>query len=114
MVSVDLFSKMNAFYQVLRNNGRPFGGLKVVLSGDFFQLPPVSSVMKFVFETSLFYDTIQKRITFDKIYRQQGDPEFAALLNRARTSTMTSEDHELLQSRVNVDVSHDGIEPTLL
>lgn len=55
MVSVDLFEKMNAFFQVLRQSSRPFGGLKVVFSGDFFQLPPVASgVSKMVFETKLF------------------------------------------------------------
>lgn len=35
MVSQDLFEKMNAFFQVIRNDPRPFGNLRVLLCGDF-------------------------------------------------------------------------------
>ena len=42
MVQPDLFETLNEIGKVVRRDReRAFGGLKVVLSGDFFQLPPV-------------------------------------------------------------------------
>ena len=41
MISPDFFDIFNSVCKRIRDNNRPFGGLQVVLSGDFFQLPPV-------------------------------------------------------------------------
>ncbi|GAA5927655.1 hypothetical protein JCM1841_006074 [Sporobolomyces salmonicolor] len=41
MSSAELFSKMNILGKLLRENPKPFGGLQLIISGDFFQLPPV-------------------------------------------------------------------------
>ena len=44
MVSDLLFSNLDAVARTIRNRpDKPFGGIKLVLSGDFAQLPPVSS-----------------------------------------------------------------------
>jgi len=37
MVDGDLFDKLEAIARQLRNNGRPFGGIQLVITGDFFQ-----------------------------------------------------------------------------
>lgn len=42
MMHAWLFDMVDQVCRVVRNDDRPFGGLQVVLSGDFFQLPPVS------------------------------------------------------------------------
>ncbi|HCH21441.1 MAG TPA: ATP-dependent endonuclease [Bifidobacterium sp.] len=42
MLHAWLFDMVDQVCRILRNDRRPFGGLQVVLSGDFFQLPPVS------------------------------------------------------------------------
>ena len=41
MVDGDLFDKLEQIARTIRNNGRPFGGIQLVITGDFFQLPPV-------------------------------------------------------------------------
>ncbi|GAA5908707.1 hypothetical protein JCM5296_002682 [Sporobolomyces johnsonii] len=41
MSSPELFSKINILAKLLRRNPKPFGGLQLIVSGDFFQLPPV-------------------------------------------------------------------------
>ncbi len=41
MISGDLFDTLNQLGKRLRNNPKPFGGIQLVLVGDFFQLPPV-------------------------------------------------------------------------
>ncbi|GAA6011795.1 hypothetical protein JCM11491_000753 [Sporobolomyces phaffii] len=42
MVDPTLFLKLNVLGKLLRADPRPFGGLQLVVSGDFFQLPPVN------------------------------------------------------------------------
>jgi len=41
MIKASQFEAVNKICQYIRRNPRPFGGLQVVCSGDFFQLPPV-------------------------------------------------------------------------
>ncbi len=42
MLSAETLSMADAVCRQVRRNGAPFGGLQVILVGDFFQLPPVS------------------------------------------------------------------------
>ena len=41
MVSAELFDKLDYVARVVRGLNRPFGGVQLVVCGDFFQLPPV-------------------------------------------------------------------------
>lgn len=42
MMHAWLFDMVDQVCRIIRHDPRPFGGMQVVLSGDFFQLPPVS------------------------------------------------------------------------
>ena len=112
MVDADLFEKMNYCLQLFRNNGRPFGGLQVIASGDFYQLPPVKST-KFVFESPTFYQVFSQKIELTEIFRQE-DFSFSSLLNRIRKGILFESDIETLQSRVGANVCINGISPTKL
>jgi ATP-dependent DNA helicase PIF1 len=41
MLSAEMFDLLSEVGRVIRNDERPFGGMQIVLCGDFFQLPPV-------------------------------------------------------------------------
>ncbi|MBW0494136.1 hypothetical protein O181_033851 [Austropuccinia psidii MF-1] len=41
MLHPDMFEKLSVLCQALREVDEPFGGIQVILSGDFFQLPPI-------------------------------------------------------------------------
>src|SRR3989344_2491500 len=41
MLSAQTLAMVDAVCRELRRSGQPFGGLQIVLAGDFFQLPPV-------------------------------------------------------------------------
>ncbi|KDE06119.1 hypothetical protein MVLG_03536 [Microbotryum lychnidis-dioicae p1A1 Lamole] len=41
MVDPQLFTKLDLLGKLVRTDKRPFGGLQMIVSGDFFQLPPV-------------------------------------------------------------------------
>ena len=82
MVDGALFDKLEAIARAIRNNGRPFGGLQLVLTGDFFQLPPVpdkGKVAKFAFDASTWSTSIQHTIGLSHIFRQK-DPGKALFL----------------------------------
>ncbi|KAJ5745876.1 ATP-dependent DNA helicase PIF1 [Penicillium odoratum] len=86
MVDGDLFDKLEEIARRIRNNGRPFGGIQLVVTGDFFQLPPVperNREAKFSFAAATWNTTIQHTILLTHVFRQR-DPEFAAMLNELR------------------------------
>ena len=42
MIDPMLFTKLSVLGKLLRRSNKPFGGLQLIVSGDFYQLPPVS------------------------------------------------------------------------
>jgi ATP-dependent DNA helicase PIF1 len=56
MLSLKLFDLLNLIGKIVRNNNKPFGGIQVIFSGDFYQLPPVGDsaepdTQRFCFES---------------------------------------------------------------
>ncbi|KAJ5411509.1 uncharacterized protein N7487_005868 [Penicillium crustosum] len=92
MVDGDLFDKLEEIARRIRNNGRPFGGIQLVVTGDFFQLPPVpdgsNREAKFAFAAASWTTCIQHTILLTNIFRQR-DPEFADMLNEMRLGKIT-------------------------
>lgn len=91
MVDGDLFDKLEEIARKLRNNGRPFGGIQLVVTGDFFQLPPVpdgNRVAKFAFDAETWNTSIQHTILLNHVFRQK-DPEFASMLNEIRLGKLS-------------------------
>ena len=76
MVDGDLFDKLEAVARTIRNNGRPFGGIQLVITGDFFQLPPVpdyGKIAKFAFDAHTWSTSIHRTIGLSQVFRQR-DP----------------------------------------
>lgn len=91
MVDGDLFDKLEAIARQIRNNGRPFGGIQLVITGDFFQLPPVpdyGKVAKFAFDAATWTTSIDHTIGLHHVFRQK-DPIFAGMLNEMREGRLT-------------------------
>lgn len=91
MVDGDLFDKLEAIARAIRNNGRPFGGIQLVITGDFFQLPPVPDygrVSKFSFDAATWNTSIEHTIGLTQVFRQK-DPVFANMLNEMRLGRLT-------------------------
>ncbi|CAD7672764.1 unnamed protein product [Nyctereutes procyonoides] len=42
MVEADLFDKLEAVARTVRQQNKPFGGIQLIICGDFLQLPPVT------------------------------------------------------------------------
>lgn len=105
-----------------RNESLPFGGIQVVFSGDFFQLPPVGDkededTCAFCFESSRWNDTFAKEkeniIQLKTIFRQT-DMNYTKILNQIRVGKLYKSSYELIMTRVGVKYPDNGIKPTIL
>ena len=109
----DLFDKIDAIAKKMRKNQNPFGGIQLILSGDFCQLPCVEG-NNFCFEASQWNSCVKNIIYLDEIIRQD-NVDFQNCLNEIRLSEGNLSDDciKLLESRVNVSLNNDiGITPT--
>ena len=105
---------------VLGNLQIPFGGLQLILCGDFFQLPPVSLGGPygngFAFQSRAWQQARVQTIELKTIVRQQGDLKFIGLLTPIRVGQCTPEATAALAA-CHVDSKappRDGILPTKL
>eukprot|EP00271_Cylindrocystis_brebissonii_P009916 TRINITY_DN2556_c0_g1_i1.p1 TRINITY_DN2556_c0_g1~~TRINITY_DN2556_c0_g1_i1.p1 ORF type:complete len:578 (-),score=55.00 TRINITY_DN2556_c0_g1_i1:428-2161(-) len=86
MVDAALFDKLDYIGRMVRKKSRPFGGIQLVVTGDFFQLPPVNrggSGKEFAFEASSWKECFDHQIQLSHVFRQS-DGEFVWLLNELR------------------------------
>lgn len=121
MMSLYLFDTLNAIGKTIRKNDRPFGGIQLIFSGDFYQLPPVGNrdepdTMRFCFETSEWDTIFQKecQIQLVQIFRQT-DEVYSKILNQIRKGKITRKSHEILLQYVDREQSNELImEPTKL
>jgi ATP-dependent DNA helicase PIF1 len=113
MMDPAIFDKLETLARKIRKNEKPFGGIQVILSGDFLQLPPVKSE-QFCFESFSWDSVIQKTYYFDQILRQE-DPHLQNILNKIRVGVVDEEVMQVLNTRLNADLQNRmGIEPTIL
>lgn len=92
---------LNEAMKIIREDGRPFGGLQVVLCGDFFQLPPVAQdgAGEFVVRAKCF-----KELNFAICYLEEQhraeDDKLTDLLNSMRAGTLKHKHLKMLQDRI--------------
>ena len=98
MLRADLLDAIDYILQQSTHCEEPFGGKKIVLFGDLFQLPPVEETpegglfdyFQQLYPSPYFFEAhVLKRIPIEvfelkRIFRQKEDPDFARLLNAIR------------------------------
>jgi hypothetical protein len=116
MMSGPLFDTLEEIARRIRRDDRPFGGIQLVLSGDFLQLPPVAKNgrVAFAFETESWRQCINRMFVLREVFRQS-DLEFVKALNQIRMGNLGDHAKAVLEPCKNrvLDTS-DGIEPTML
>jgi len=112
MLTVELLEKLDDIGQRMRRNSKPFGGIQLLLVGDFCQLPPVKQ-LHFAFESARWSTIVPKVIELTVIQRQK-DPLFQKILTEARTGCLSSVSEALLKERKGLDWRSLRIRPTLL
>lgn len=100
--------------KAVRGNLLPFGGLQIVVCGDFFQLPPVDPERKakFAYESLAWKDSDIKVCYLEKQYRQD-DLKFIEILNKIRNNEAGQEELDYLKKRLHKPMDY-SIKPTKL
>ena len=121
MLSLKLFNMLNSIGKAIRGNQKPFGGIQLIFSGDFYQLPPVgdkddTDSQRFCFESddwnSVF--NIDCQIQLKKIFRQT-DEIYSTILNQIREGKIKRRSNDLLLEYVGREIDPNLIaEPTKL
>ncbi|WWC65256.1 uncharacterized protein I303_107873 [Kwoniella dejecticola CBS 10117] len=116
MVDGGMFDRFCKVAQMIRKIDKPWGGIQIVVTGDFFQLPPVTkggSMPKFAFEADMWAETIHMSVNLSKVFRQK-DPRFVDMLNEMRFGKMTKQSIDAFRSLAREIPYKDNIEPTEL
>ena len=103
MLRADLLDAMDYILRVSTGNGLPFGGKRIILFGDLFQLPPVEEnqdsglaelfneryASPYFFEAHVLREIPVEVFELKRIFRQQQDVSFVQLLNSIRDGRIT-------------------------
>ena len=114
MISAEVLDLVNDVFKMVKQNDNPFGGIQIIMLGDFYQLPPVSKDQKvdFCFNANAWQEADLKLFELTEIFRQS-DLQFIQLLNNIRHAALNEDDLSLLNHRQSLDVPA-GIHPTIL
>lgn len=89
--------------RTIRGGDRPFGGLQVVLCGDFFQLPPVNRgdarQGSFVTSSNIWLQNAFEVCYLEEQHRQSDDELYSTILNGIRAGQLTRSQLDALQAR---------------
>ncbi|GAA5849249.1 hypothetical protein JCM8547_006492 [Rhodosporidiobolus lusitaniae] len=124
MVDGILFDKLAAIAMALKKKGtgrnanapgRPFGGIQLVVTGDFFQLPPVTKGVTptFAFEAKAWQECIDHTVNLTQVFRQK-DTEFIDMLNEMRFGRLSEASIKKFQGLAREPKYPVGVEPTEL
>jgi len=117
MMSKKIFDIIDAVARIARGKREvPFGGMQIIMSGDFYQLPPVGSTedmdtCAFCFESENWNACITSVIELNTIHRQNNDV-YKKILNQIRVGKITQSTIRILTERIIVP--HEEIKPTIL
>ncbi|MFK8252123.1 ATP-dependent DNA helicase [Ancylobacter terrae] len=102
MVRADVLDAVDRCLRIARADAAPFGGVQIVLVGDFLQLPPVVPTAEreilgrmgyrgpFAFDAQVLDEAEVTRLPFTRVYRQT-DVAFAATLADLRSGRRVAE-----------------------
>jgi ATP-dependent DNA helicase PIF1 len=100
MINPEYLNKANEVIQKVRNSKSFFGGIQVILVGDFFQLPPVSKekkgtlTKKYIFQDEIWTLINPSCHVLKKNYRQIGDEVYTEFLSKMRCGKLTRQEFD--------------------
>lgn len=98
MVEPALLDKLDGIARALRKKpNHPFGGIQLVITGDFFQLPPVmKSGTRFAFESKMWDEALSHKVNLTQVFRQK-DETFVRMLNEMRHGQLSTDSIQRFQ-----------------
>lgn len=94
-----------------KRNDKPFGGLQVILSGDFFQLPPINkkegdNESGMVFKSKA-WQILNPAICYLEEQHRQEDNTLTEILNTIRSNDVEEKHYEILKSRIGAKLKNE-------
>ncbi len=102
MISPGFLDSVDTILKTFLGNTKPFGGIQVILSGDFFQLPPVqknSQVIRYAWESTAWKALDPSICYLTKQYRQVDEDTLTHILTDIRDGEISEYSMELLRGR---------------
>jgi len=109
MVSPEIFSSIDKILRAFKDNDTPFGGVQTILSGDFFQLPPISRVPKdkrFAWQSPSWKELNLKTCYLQEKFRQD-DNVLIAVLDEIRSGNISENTLDVLNARYHKELPID-------
>jgi len=101
MVSPEMFLAMDKILRAFKKSNTPFGGVQTILSGDFFQLPPISKFPKekrFAWQSPSWRELNLKTCYLQEKFRQD-DNVLIGILDEIRSGSVSTHSYDILNSR---------------
>ncbi len=115
MLTPRFFNSLDQLARAMRGSDAPFGGMQIVLSGDFFQLPPISrgtSRIEFIFHSESWKKMDVRVCYLEDQFRQETGDVLSTILSEMRRGEIEEETYTILQEHKATFV--DSITPTRL
>uniref|UniRef100_A0A3B3Z1K0 ATP-dependent DNA helicase n=1 Tax=Poecilia mexicana TaxID=48701 RepID=A0A3B3Z1K0_9TELE len=116
MVEAQFFDKLESVARSVRRSTQPFGGIQLIVCGDFLQLPPVPKEKEkasFCFQARSWRKVIQVNMELTEV-RRQTDQNFISLLQAVRVGRVSEEVTATLLKSAYHQIERDGILATRL
>lgn len=102
MLSDKMLLLLHQVLVLARGSTKPFGGVQLLLFGDFLQLPPVlQKDEKLCLGSMIWVNSNIRTILLTTNFRQSGDISFYNLLKNIRKGNNLIESYEILKTRIN-------------
>lgn len=111
MMNSNLFELISDLFINIKNNEKPFGGLQLVLVGDFCQLPPING--DYCFTSKIWNEIEIHKVMLTELIRQKDDKLFQQILQIVRKGKCPPNVFKILSSLSETKFEND-IEPTKL
>ena len=112
MLSAKTINLLDDIARALRNIPSPFGGIQIILVGDFYQLPPIGNphdplTSAFCFESERWSTLIDDVVELSTCFRHV-DSVYAKIMNEIRVGVLTKTSNDILKSKVGKHGNHDN------
>ena len=96
MLGKSYLEMLDNVFRTVRKTSSVMGGIQIIFTGDFLQLPPIDD--DFCFESPVWDKLQLQTINLTKMHRVN-DPVYTSLLERVRVGKHTPDDNQILYRR---------------